>query len=426
MQRDTLVFDLINQELQRQRHGIELIASENFTSLQVIQATGSCLTNKYAEGYPGKRYYAGCEIVDQTEQLAIDRLKQIFNIDYANVQPHSGAQANAAIALAVLQPGDRTLGLDLSMGGHLTHGSSVNYSGKTYEAHFYGVVKETGLIDYEMLEKQARELKPKLIICGASAYSRDWDYARIRAVADEIDALVWADIAHPAGLIAKGLLSSPFAHCHIVSSTTHKTLRGPRGGVIMMGKDFENPFGQKDPKGNIRMMSNLLDLAVFPGTQGGPLEHVIAAKAIAFGEILTDEFLVYQQQVQKNAQAMAKAFMDKEYGLVSGGTDNHLMLIDLRSKNISGKKAEQALVKADITANKNMVPFDDRSAFITSGIRFGVPAITTRGMKEEHMPFVVDSIDKILMNAEDEALIANVKKQVNEFMTQFPLYPELG
>jgi glycine hydroxymethyltransferase len=426
MQRDTLVFDLINQELQRQRHGIELIASENFTSLQVIQATGSCLTNKYAEGYPGKRYYAGCEIVDQTEQLAIDRLKQIFNIDYANVQPHSGAQANAAIALAVLQPGDRTLGLDLSMGGHLTHGSSVNYSGKTYEAHFYGVVKETGLVDYEMLEKQARELKPKLIICGASAYSRDWDYARIRAVADEIDALVWADIAHPAGLIAKGLLSSPFAHCHIVSSTTHKTLRGPRGGVIMMGKDFENPFGQKDPKGNIRMMSNLLDLAVFPGTQGGPLEHVIAAKAIAFGEILTDEFLVYQQQVQKNAQAMAKAFMDKEYGLVSGGTDNHLMLIDLRSKNISGKKAEQALVKADITANKNMVPFDDRSAFITSGIRFGVPAITTRGMKEEHMPFVVDSIDKILMNAEDEALIASVKKQVNEFMSQFPLYPELG
>lgn len=425
MQRDTLVFDLINQELQRQRHGIELIASENFTSLQVIQATGSCLTNKYAEGYPGKRYYAGCEIVDQTEQLAIDRLKQIFNIEYANVQPHSGAQANAAIALAVLQPGDRTLGLDLSMGGHLTHGSSVNYSGKTYEAHFYGVVKETGLVDYEMLEKQARELKPKLIICGASAYSRDWDYARIRAVADEIGALVWADIAHPAGLIAKGLLSSPFAHCHIVSSTTHKTLRGPRGGVIMMGKDFENPFGQKDPKGNIRMMSSLLDLAVFPGTQGGPLEHVIAAKAIAFGEILTDEFLVYQQQVQKNAQAMAKAFMDKEYGLVSGGTDNHLMLIDLRSKNISGKKAEQALVKADITANKNMVPFDDRSAFITSGIRFGVPAITTRGMKEEHMPFVVDSIDKILMNAEDEAVIASVKKQVNEFMGQFPLYPEL-
>ncbi len=425
MQRDTLVFDLINQELERQRHGIELIASENFTSLQVMQAMGSCLTNKYAEGYPGKRYYAGCEIVDQTEQLAIDRLKQIFNIDYANVQPHSGAQANAALALAVLQPGDRTLGLDLSMGGHLTHGSSVNYSGKLYEAHFYGVIKETGLVDYEMLEKQARELKPKLIICGASAYSRDWDYARIRAVADEIGALVWADIAHPAGLIAKGLLSSPFAHCHFVTSTTHKTLRGPRGGVIMMGKDFENPFGQKDPKGNIRMMSSLLDLAVFPGTQGGPLEHVIAAKAVAFGEILTDEFLVYQQQVQKNAQAMAKAFVAMDYNLISGGTDNHLMLIDLRNKNISGKKAEQALVKADITANKNMVPFDDKSAFVTSGIRFGVPAITTRGMIESHMQFVVDSIDKVLMNADNEGVIVAVKKQVNEFMSQFILYPEL-
>ncbi len=425
MQRDTLVFDLINQELQRQRHGIELIASENFTSLQVIQAMGSCLTNKYAEGYPGKRYYAGCEIVDQTEQLAIDRLKQIFNVDYANVQPHSGAQANAAVALAVLQPGDRTLGLDLSMGGHLTHGSSVNYSGKLYEAHFYGVVKETGLVDYEMLEKQARELKPKMIICGASAYSRDWDYARIRAVANEIDAIVWADIAHPAGLIAKGLLNSPFAYCHIVTSTTHKTLRGPRGGVIMLGKDFENPFGQKDPKGNIRMMSSLLDLAVFPGTQGGPLEHVIAAKAVAFGEILTDEFLVYQQQVQKNAQAMAKAFVAKEYSLISGGTDNHLMLIDLRSKNISGKKAEQALVKADITANKNMVPFDDKSAFITSGIRFGVPAITTRGMDESHMQFVVDSIDTVLMNADNESVIAAIKKEVNGFMEQFVLYPEL-
>ena len=425
MQRDTLVFDLINQELDRQRHGIELIASENFTSLQVMQAMGSCLTNKYAEGYPGKRYYAGCEIVDQTEQLAIDRLKQIFNIDYANVQPHSGAQANAALALAVLQPGDRTLGLDLSMGGHLTHGSSVNYSGKLYEGHFYGVLKETGLVDYEMLEKQARELKPKLIICGASAYSRDWDYARIRAVADEIGALVWADIAHPAGLIAKGLLSSPFAHCHFVTSTTHKTLRGPRGGVIMMGKDFENPFGAKDPKGNIRMMSSLLDLAVFPGTQGGPLEHVIAAKAVAFGEILTDEFLVYQQQVQKNAQAMARAFVAMDYSLISGGTDNHLMLIDLRNKNISGKKAEQALVKADITANKNMVPFDDKSAFITSGIRFGVPAITTRGMNESHMQFVVDSIDKVLMNADNEGVIVAVKKQVNEFMSQFILYPEL-
>ena len=425
MQRDTLVFDLINQELERQRHGIELIASENFTSLQVIQAMGSVMTNKYAEGYPGRRYYAGCEIVDQTEQLAIDRLKQIFNVEYANVQPHSGAQANAAIALAVLQPGDTTLGLDLSMGGHLTHGSPVNYSGKLYNAHFYGVVKETGLIDYEMLESQARTLKPKLIICGASAYSRDWDYKRIRAVADEVGALVWADIAHPAGLIAKGLLNSPFEHCHFVSSTTHKTLRGPRGGVIMLGKDFENPFGLKDAKGNIRMMSSLIDLAVFPGIQGGPLEHVIAAKAVAFGEILTDEFLVYQQQVQKNAQAMAKAFMDKEYHLISGGTDNHLMLIDLRNKNISGKKAEQALVKADITANKNMVPFDDKSAFITSGIRFGVPAITTRGLVEADMQFVVDAIDRVLMNAENEAEIAAVKKQVNDFMTQFKLYPEL-
>jgi len=425
MQRDTVVFDLIHQELERQRHGIELIASENFTSLQVMQAMGGVMTNKYAEGYPGRRYYAGCEIVDQTEQLAIDRLKQIFNVEYANVQPHSGAQANAAIALAVLQPGDITLGLDLSMGGHLTHGSPVNYSGKLYNANFYGVVKETGLIDYEMLEKQARTLRPKLIICGASAYSRDWDYKRIRAVADEVGALVWADIAHPAGLIAKGLLNSPFEYCHFVSSTTHKTLRGPRGGVIMMGKDFENPFGLKDPKGNVRMMSSLLDLAVFPGIQGGPLQHVIAAKAIAFGEILTDEFLVYQQQVQKNAQAMAKAFMSKEYHIISGGTDNHLMLIDLRNKNISGKKAEQALVKADITANKNMVPFDDKSAFVTSGIRFGVPAITTRGLLEADMQFVVDVIDKVLTHADDEAAIAAVKKQVNDFMTQFKLYPEL-
>ena len=425
MQRDTLVFDLINKELERQRHGIELIASENFTSLQVMQAMGSVMTNKYAEGYPGRRYYAGCEIVDQTEQLAIDRLKQIFNVEYANVQPHSGAQANAAIALAVLQPGDITLGLDLSMGGHLTHGSPVNYSGKLYKAHFYGVVKETGLIDYEMLESQARTLKPKLIICGASAYSRDWDYARIRAVADEVGALVWADIAHPAGLIAKGLLSSPFEHCHIVSSTTHKTLRGPRGGVIMLGKDFENPWGLTDPKGNIRMMSSLLDLAVFPGTQGGPLEHVIAAKAIAFGEILTDSFLTYQQQVQKNAQAMAKAFVAKEYNIISGGTDNHLMLIDLRNKGISGKKAEQVLVAADITANKNMVPFDDKSAFITSGIRFGVPAITTRGFKEADTQFVVDVIDRVLTHADDAKEIAAVKKLVNEFMAQFPLYPEL-
>lgn len=426
MQRDTLVFDLIRKELDRQRHGIELIASENFTSLQVMQAMGNVMTNKYAEGYPGRRYYAGCEIVDQTEQLAIDRLKEIFGIEYANVQPHSGAQANAAVSLAVLQPGDITLGLDLSMGGHLTHGSAVNYSGKLYQPHFYGVTREEGLIDYEILESKARALKPKLIYCGASAYSRDWDYARIRKVADEVGALVLADIAHPAGLIAKKLLNSPFEHCHFVTSTTHKTLRGPRGGVIMMHKDFENPWGLKDVKGNIRMMSNLLDMAVFPGIQGGPLQHVIAAKAVAFGEILSDEFLVYQQQVQKNAQAMAKAFVDKGYHIISGGTDNHLMLIDLRNKNISGKKAEQVLVQADITANKNMVPFDDKSAFVTSGIRFGVPAITTRGMTEAHMPFVVDSIDRVLMNADDSILIGTVRKQVNEFMEQFILYPEMG
>lgn len=426
MQKDTLVFDLIRKELERQRHGIELIASENFTSLQVMQAMGGVMTNKYAEGYPGRRYYAGCEIVDQTEQLAIDRLNKIFDCAYANVQPHSGAQANAAVALAVLQPGDRILGLDLSMGGHLTHGSAVNYSGKLYEPHFYGVIKETGLVDYETLEKKARELKPKMIICGASAYSRDWDYARIRKVADEIGALVHCDMAHPAGLIAKGLLNSPFEHCHIVTSTTHKTLRGPRGGIILMKKDFENPFGLKDVKGNIRMMSNLLDMAVFPGIQGGPLEHVIAAKAVAFGEILSDDFTVYAKQVISNAQAMAKAFVDKGYQLISNGTDNHLMLIDLRNKDISGKKAEQALVKADITLNKNMVPFDDKSAFVTSGIRVGTAAITTRGMKEDHMNFVVDSIDKVLMNADDEQLITKVRGDVNEFMKQFVLYPELG
>ena len=426
MQRDTLVFDLIKQELERQRHGIELIASENFTSLQVMQATGNVMTNKYAEGYPGRRYYAGCEIVDQTEQLAIDRLKQIFDIEYANVQPHSGAQANAAVALAVLQPGDPILGLDLSMGGHLTHGSAVNYSGKTYSPHFYGVTREEGLVDYEMLEAQARSIKPKLIICGASAYSRDWDYARIRKVADEVGALVMADIAHPAGLIAKKLLNDPFDHCHIVTSTTHKTLRGPRGGIIMMRKDFDNPFGLKDVKGNIRPMSNLLDMAVFPGTQGGPLEHVIAAKAVAFGEILSDDFTVYANQVIKNAQALAKALTDKEYKIISGGTDNHLVLIDLRNKNISGKKAEQALVAADITANKNMVPYDDKSAFVTSGIRLGVPAITTRGMKEEHMLFVVNAIDKVLTQADDAAVLKQVKSEVNDFMTQFILYPELG
>jgi glycine hydroxymethyltransferase len=426
MQRDTLVFDLIKKELDRQRHGLELIASENFTSLQVMQAMGGVMTNKYAEGYPGKRYYGGCEIVDQTEQLAIDRLKQVFDCDYANVQPHSGAQANAALMLATLQPGDAILGLDLSMGGHLTHGSAVNFSGKLYKPHFYGVTKEDGLIDYEMLEAKAREVKPKMIICGASAYSRDWDYARIRNVADEVGAFVMCDMAHPAGLIAKGLLSSPFDHCHFVTSTTHKTLRGPRGGIIMMKSDFENPFGLKDIKGNTRMMSNLIDMAVFPGTQGGPLEHVIAAKAISFGEILSDEFTVYAKQVVSNAQAMAKAFVSREYKIISDGTDNHLMLIDLRNKNISGKKAENTLGKADITINKNMVPYDDKSAFVTSGIRIGVPAITTRGMNEGHMEFVVDAIDRVLMNADDENVLNEVRKQVNDFMEQFPLYPELG
>ncbi len=425
MARDTVVFDLIRKELDRQRHGIELIASENFTSLQVMQAMGSVMTNKYAEGYPGKRYYAGCEIVDQTEQLAIDRLKQVFNIEYANVQPHSGAQANAAVALAVLKAGDPSLGLDLSMGGHLTHGAAVNYSGKLYQPHFYGVTREEGLIDYEMMAEQAKKHRPKLIFCGASAYSRDWDYARVRQIADEVGALVMADIAHPAGLIAKKLLKDPFDHCHIVTSTTHKTLRGPRGGIIMMRKDFENPFGLTDVKGNIRMMSNLLDMAVFPGTQGGPLEHVIAAKAVAFGEILSDEFTQYASQVVKNAQAMAGALTNLGYQIISGGTDNHLVLIDLRNKNISGKKAEQALVLADITANKNMVPFDDKSAFVTSGIRLGVPAVTTRGMKENDMQFVVNCIDKILMNAEDTNVINAVKKEVNAFMTQFVLYPEL-
>lgn len=425
MQKDTLIFDLINKELDRQRNGIELIASENFTSEQVMQAMGTCLTNKYAEGYPGKRYYGGCEFVDETEQIAIDRLKQIFDCAYANVQPHSGAQANAALMLAILQPGDKILGLDLSMGGHLTHGSPVNFSGKLYKASFYGVKKETGLIDYEMLEEKARAEKPRLIICGASAYSRDWDYARIRKVADEIGAFVYCDMAHPAGLIAKGLLKSPFDDCHFVTSTTHKTLRGPRGGVILMKKDFENPFGLKDMKGKIRMMSNLIDMAVFPGTQGGPLEHVIAAKAIAFGEILTEEFGAYAKQVQVNAQAMAKAFVNKGYQLISEGTDNHLMLIDLRNKNITGKKAQETLDRAQITLNKNAVPFDDKSPFVTSGIRVGVPAITTRGMKESDMQHVVDLIDKVLMNLDNEIIINKVKDEVRELMHGFKLYPDL-
>ena len=426
MQRDTQIFELIDQELQRQREGIELIASENFTSLPVMQAMGTSLTNKYAEGYPGKRYYGGCEIVDQIEQLAIDRIKKVFDCEYANVQPHSGAQANAALMLAILQPGDGILGLDLSMGGHLTHGSPVNFSGKYYTPQFYGVKKDTGLIDYEMLEEKAREHKPKLIICGASAYSRDIDYARIRKVADEINAFVWCDMAHPAGLIAAGLLSSPFDYCHFVTSTTHKTLRGPRGGIILMKKDFENPFGLKDMKGNLRMMSNLLDMAVFPGTQGGPLEHVIAAKAIAFGELLTDEFKQYMKQVQINAQAMAAALVEKGYEIISGGTDNHLMLIDLRNKNITGKKAQETLDKAHITLNKNSVPYDDKSPFVTSGIRIGVAAVTTRGMKENDMQIIVNMIDKVMMNIDNEQVVAEVNEEVKTFMQQFPLYPEIN
>lgn len=425
MQKDTLVFDLIRKELDRQRSGIELIASENFTSLQVMQAMGTVPTNKYAEGYPGKRYYGGCEVVDEIESLAIERLKKVFNCSWANVQPHSGASANAAVFLAVMKPGEKFLGLDLSMGGHLTHGSPANFSGKTYHAIHYGVTKD-GIIDYEQLEAKAREEKPKMIICGASAYSRDWDYKRIRAVADEIGAVVFADIAHPAGLIATGLLNDPFEHCHVVSSTTHKTLRGPRGGVIMLRNDFENPWGIKDPKGNLRTMSQLLDLAVFPGSQGGPLEHVIAAKAVAFGEILSEDFRSYGKQVIANAQAMAKAFVSRGYQLISGGTDNHLMLIDLRNKNLTGKKAQETLDKAHITLNKNAVPFDDKSPFVTSGIRVGVPAITTRGLKEEHMETVVSYIDSVLMNTDDEATISNTKDEVKAFMQQFPLYPELG
>jgi glycine hydroxymethyltransferase len=425
MKRDTALFSIIDKELQRQRQGIELIASENFTSYQVIQASGSVLTNKYAEGYPGRRYYGGCEFVDEAEQLAIDRVKEIFNCEYANVQPHSGAQANAALMLAILKPGDKILGLDLSMGGHLTHGSPVNFSGKLYVPSFYGVKKETGLVDYDMLEQKAREEKPRLIICGASAYSRDWDYKRIRAVADEVGAFVMCDMAHPAGLIAKGLLSSPFEHCHFVTSTTHKTLRGPRGGIILMKKDFENPFGLKDVKGNIRMMSNLIDMAVFPGTQGGPLEHIIAAKAVAFGEILTEEFTTYAKQVKANGQAMAKAFVSRNYQLISDGTDNHLMLIDLRNKNISGKKAQETLDRAHITLNKNAVPFDDKSPFITSGIRVGVPAVTTRGMVESDMETIVSLIDKILTNTENESVITSVQHEVHGLMERFPLYPEI-
>jgi glycine hydroxymethyltransferase len=423
---DTVLFELLNKELKRQREGIELIASENFTSLAVMQAMGSVATNKYAEGYPGKRYYGGCEIVDQIESLAIDRLKNVFNASWANVQPHSGAQANTAVFLACLKPGDKILGLDLSMGGHLTHGSPANFSGKNYQAFFYGVDRETGLVDYNQLEAVARQEKPKMIICGASAYSRDWDYKRIRAVADEIGALVLADIAHPAGLIAAGLLNDPLEHCHIVTSTTHKTLRGPRGGIIMMRDDFDNPMGVKDPKGNIRSMSALLDLAVFPGMQGGPLEHVIAAKAVAFGEILDPSFKEYGKQVIANAQAMAKSFVSKGYHLISGGTENHLMLIDLRNKNITGKKAQETLDRAHITLNKNAVPFDDKSPFVTSGIRAGVPAVTTRGLREKEMEEIVTLIDQVLLQADNENVITETREQVKELMKKFPLYPELS
>ncbi|MEY3324634.1 MAG: hypothetical protein RLZ11_948 [Bacteroidota bacterium] len=424
--KDTQLFSLLNRELIRQREGIELIASENFTSLAVMQAVGSVATNKYAEGYPGKRYYGGCEIVDEIETLAIDRLKKVFNAGWANVQPHSGAQANTAVFLACLKPGDKILGLDLSMGGHLTHGSPANYSGKNYQAFFYGVDRETGLVDYEQLERVALQEKPKMIICGASAYSRDWDYKRIRAVADQIGALVLADIAHPAGLIATGLLNDPLDHCHIVTSTTHKTLRGPRGGIIMMRNDFDNPYGIKDPKGNIRSMSALIDLAVFPGMQGGPLEHVIAGKAVAFGEILDQSFTAYGRQIISNAQAMAKAFVDKGYQLISNGTDNHLMLIDLRNKNITGKKAQETLDRAHITLNKNAVPFDDKSPFVTSGIRIGVPAVTTRGLKEREMEMIAALIDEVLMNADDEKTIERTKQTVKELMQNYPLYPELS
>ncbi|MGB0864547.1 MAG: serine hydroxymethyltransferase [Saprospiraceae bacterium] len=422
MVKDTAIQNLVQEELHRQQEGIELIASENFTSQQVIDTMGTCLTNKYAEGYPGKRYYGGCEVVDKVEQLAIDRVKELFGAAYANVQPHSGAQANAAVFLAVLQPGDDILGFDLSHGGHLSHGSPVNFSGKVYKPHFYGVEEATGQIDMDKVEAKALEVKPKLIVCGASAYSREWDYVRFRAIADKVGALLLADIAHPAGLIAAGLLKNPLPHCHIVTTTTHKTLRGPRGGLIMMGKNFDNPWGRKTRKGNTIKMSAILNSGVFPGMQGGPLEHVIAAKAVAFYEALQPEFKAYGVQVIKNAQAMANAFVEKGYKIISGGTDNHLMLIDLRSKDVTGKVAEQALVKADITVNKNMVPFDTRSPFVTSGIRIGTAAITTRGMKEADCVKVVEWIDQILGDPENEALIAQVKGEVNTYMKQFPLY----
>ncbi|MDC3406070.1 serine hydroxymethyltransferase [Bacteroidia bacterium] len=420
-----IVFDLIDKELHRQQTGIELIASENFTSENVMRASGSVLTNKYAEGLPSKRYYGGCEIVDQIEQLAIDRAKELFGAEWVNVQPHSGAQANAAVMLAILKAGDQILGFDLSHGGHLTHGSLVNFSGKLYTPAFYGVEKDTGRIDMDKVEAKALEVKPKLIICGASSYSRDWDYERFRKIADSVGALLLADVSHPSGLIAAGLLNNPLPHCHIVTTTTHKTLRGPRGGMIMMGKDFDNPWGLKTPKGNIKKMSSLIDGGVFPGTQGGPLEHIIAAKAVAYQEALQPEFRAYGEQVMKNAQALAGAMISKGYQIISGGTDNHLMLIDLRPKSdsLTGKVAENTLVRADITVNKNAVPFETRSPFVTSGIRIGTPAVTTRGMKEPEMIKIADLIDRVLTNTEDDSIISQVRKEVNELSLRFPLYP---
>ena len=423
MHRDQTVFDLIQKEQDRQEDGIELIASENFASKQVIEAMGTVLTNKYAEGLPGKRYYGGCEVVDEIENLARDRAKELFGAEWVNVQPHSGAQANAAVMLTCLNAGDKILGFDLSHGGHLTHGSSVNFSGKLYQPSFYGVEKETGMINYDNVDKIARKERPKLIICGASAYSREWNYERLRDIADEVGALLLADISHPAGLIARGLLDDPLEHCHIVTTTTHKTLRGPRGGMIMLREDFENPFGLKTPKGAMRKMSSLLDSGVFPGTQGGPLEHVIASKAIAFGEALSDDYMQYAIQVKKNAAVMAQKFIEKGYHVISGGTDNHLMLIDLRSKGeVTGRDAEDALIKADITINKNMVPFDTRSPFVTSGIRVGTAAVTTRGMKEGEMDKIVDLIDNVLMNTNNESKLKEVKEGVNSWMKDFPLY----
>lgn len=419
---NAIIFDLIEKERLRQTHGIELIASENFVSDEVMKAMGSVLTNKYAEGYPGRRYYGGCEVVDEIETLAIDRVKQLFGVEYANVQPHSGSQANAAVYLSVLKPGDNILGLDLSMGGHLTHGSAVNFSGIQYNAHFYGVERESGRIDYDHVRTKALEVKPKMLIAGYSAYSRDIDFAKFREIADEVGATLWADIAHPAGLIAKGHLSSPFPHCHVVTTTTHKTLRGPRGGLIMVGKDYENTYGHKTPKGQIKMMSQVLDSAVFPGIQGGPLEHVIAAKAVAFGEALDDKFTEYTLQVIKNSRALAKSMMDRGFDIVSGGTDNHLFLVDLRNKNVNGKETENALVKADITCNKNMVPYDDKSAFTTSGIRLGTAAITTRGMKENDMDEIAELISRVVDNLENESVLKEVRKEVNTMMDGLPLF----